>query len=129
MYNRFPHYERFPMDDEIKRLVQKANRPDRLYPIRSNKYYGFWTGHLPDGRQALVDFCGSWLMEVLLFSHEGNYLGREARKLDPMLPPDDSDIFNDQQLHAYLSAEFGFTPALIRIKRFYEPEASLSIVS
>lgn len=116
------------MDAEIERLISAAWRKDRLYPIRSEKYYGFYAGRLPDGRQALVT-CG-YPKEVCayLFTEDCEYQGVERRK--PTLIADLDGPERDthvRELHEYLAVEFGFVPDLIRVKRFCESEELVSI--
>ena len=38
----------------LRREAEEAARPDRLFPIRSNKYYGNYAGRLAGKRQALA---------------------------------------------------------------------------
>jgi hypothetical protein len=82
---------------------------------------------LSDGRQALITCGFSKEVCAFLFSAEGDYLCLERRK--PRLNADlvsnkDSHV---RELYAFLSAEFGFAPDLIRIKRFAEPTESVSV--
>jgi hypothetical protein len=112
----------------VERLVQDAYRPDRLYPIVSDKYRGHYAGRLPDGRQALVT-CG-YPKEVcaFLFTAEGDYFGVERREPELTAEPEEEGLAtNDAELHRYLAAEFGFAPGLIRVKRFAEPSEMVSI--
>ena len=116
------------VNGEIDQLFDYAFRSDRLYPIKSNKGYGFFTGRLADGRQALVT-CGiQKKLCAYLFSTEGDYLGVERREPKLIAEPEElGAATNDRELHDYLAKEFGFTPDLIRVKEFDEPAELVSI--
>jgi hypothetical protein len=117
--NHCEDYSAFDDPDLARRLVAEARRPDRLYPIRSNKYYGFYTGRLPGGHQAMVTGgTHGYELHADIFDSEGNFVGVERRKTNFTEPPEESYLdVNDAELHAYLRLEFGFEPGLIRIKR------------
>jgi hypothetical protein len=113
---------------ELEELVRDACRPDRLYPIRSEKHYGHYAGHLPDGRQALITCSCLQEVRAFLFTRDGDYLGVEHRKPVLTAVPEEPYLdVNDAELRAYLVAEFGFTPGLIRVKRFDEPSEWVSV--
>jgi hypothetical protein len=115
-------------DADIARLARIACRPDRLFPIRSEKCYGHWAGHLPDGRQALV-LCGRMKqVRAFLFTAAGDYLGFEHRQPALTAPPEEPWLdLNERELLDYLAAEFGFAPGLIRVKAFEEPSELVSV--
>lgn len=134
-----------PDPAEIQELYRQATDPGRLYPVRSHKWYGFYAGQLPQGRQALVT-GGNRRHElaVHLFDRDGNFLGVERRELnfdcfgdsgedddeeqeEDEDSPDGGEGGMAQTLRAYLAAEFGFRPGLIRIKRVDHPDAEFSI--
>jgi hypothetical protein len=97
-----------------------ARDPERLFPVRSNKYCAFYAGHLPDGKQVLI---GRWAAEkilVLSFSKWGGLYDIQRRKLPSFRqPPEERHLdVNDAEFHEYLRKEFGFTPGLVRVQQF-----------
>ncbi len=112
--------------DEAKRLREEAHREDRLYPLVSN--YSYFTGHLSNGCQIIAFWGGNGDGELIFleFSPEGAYLG--FKNLGEVLIPRDSNGFmNDEGVFETLKANFNFSPGLIRILRFSEPEWEISI--
>ncbi len=110
--------------------AQLAAAPDRLYPVRSNKYYGFYAGQLPDMRQALAALDSSKNLLVVIFDRGGNVVDVQRKSLAASLnlPPEEWYMtVNDAELHEYLHNQFGFTPELIRVKAFLVPEEGLSV--
>lgn len=113
--------------EELRALRERAADPDRLYPIRSCKYYGFYAGQLSDGHQALIT-GGRDALTVHLFDAVGNLLTVERRSQGFVDAAEESGLdVNDQELHRYLAAEFGFRPDLIHIKQFEHPDADLDV--
>ena len=107
----------------LRREAEEAARPDRLYPIRSEKYYGFYAGHVPGKRQALV--AGDLDLLIAFFEHQGNLLEVQRRTLPPSVkvPEMNCGTLDDRDFQEYLKKEFHFRPGLIRVKAFQiQPE-------
>jgi|SRR5215471_19734456 len=116
------------MDRDLVKLLEHATRPDRLYPIQSNKYYGFHAGRLPDGRQALFAIDETRTAVFAMFDRDGDFLQAQYPTL-PAVHPDPACYFRQHEgdFIAYLRNAFGFAPALIRIKQFVERQKGLSV--
>jgi hypothetical protein len=113
---------------ELDRLVSEAHRPDRRFQIRSEKYHGFYAGHLPDGEQMLVTCNRIGELRSFFFSGDGDYLGMRRRTPETLRPEGEVGLdLHVRQLHEILAAEYGFAPGLIRVKEFEEPEALVSV--
>lgn len=116
------------MDPDLQRLIEAARRQDRLYPIQSNRNYGFYSGHLPDGRQALVTFGPQHAVRLHLFDREGTFLHIEVATEQFTETTEESFLpVNVEELHRWLAERYGFSAGLIRIKQFYDPEAEFDI--
>ena len=116
------------IDPDLQLLIEDARRPDRLYPIQSNKYYGFYAGHLPDGRQALVTVGLQEEVRLHLFDRAGTFLRVEVATAQFTQAPEESFLsVNDEELHRWLAERYGFSAGLIRIKQFYDPDADFDI--
>jgi hypothetical protein len=116
------------MVDRLRELVARASRPERLYRIKSNEDYSFYAGRLADGRQALVTLDVRLLLVVTLFDAAGKMVGEEERDLAGRWPIPGhgyADV-DHAELHAYLWAEFGFKPAVIRIRKFVTDRVSIA---
>jgi hypothetical protein len=111
--------------DEVQRLWARASNPDRLYPLRSNPD-GFFTGRLPDGRQAIAFFGEPEEVVLLLFNKEGDYLGPEPRRVSTF-PLTEENPFSVDKAHDFCGKEFGFVPRVIFVKRFHDPEWLISL--
>jgi hypothetical protein len=116
------------MDKDLLQLLEHATRPDRLYPIQSNKYYGFHAGRLPDGRQALIAIDETLTAVFATFDRNGNLVEAQYPTL-PAVQPDPAFYYrqHEGELVAYVRNLYGLTPALIRIKQFVERDKGLSV--
>jgi hypothetical protein len=105
--------------DQAKALIAKASAPDRLYPLRTHHAYGFYTGLLPVGEQAIVFWDSPGKVAVFRFSPAGEYLGAEVRE-DPPLPelPRREDL-RTQAVHEHFRAAFGLVAGPVRVRRFF----------
>src|SRR5262245_5245841 len=110
-----------PADDrEFYRLVAEARDPERLFPIQTNKYHGYYAGHLPDGTQVLVGRIRAEKILVLYFSKWGGLYDILRRKLAQFRRPPEAQhlAVNDSEFLDYLHKEFGFRPGLVRVQQF-----------
>jgi hypothetical protein len=107
-------------DRDFWRLVAAARNPERLFPVRSNKYCAFYAGHLPDGTQILIGRTAAEKLLILSFSKGGGLYDIQRRKLPPFRhPPEEAHLdVNNAELHDYLRKEFGFRPGLVRVQQF-----------
>ncbi len=116
------------MGEPLADLARWMYQPDRLYPLGSEPSYGWWAGHLPDGRQALVLTLDEDELSVLTFDAGGRYLGVEQRVARLAEPPGPDDgLLKEAELQQYLRAALGLTPGQIRVRRFAEPSLLVSI--
>jgi hypothetical protein len=107
-------------EQDFYRLVAEARNPERLFPIRSNKYCDFYAGHLPDGTQVLIGRTRNERILVLFFSKWGGLSDIQRRELPPFLKPPERPHFDvsDVEFHEYLHQEFGFKPGLVHVQQF-----------
>jgi hypothetical protein len=107
-------------DQDFWRLVAAARNPERLFPVRSNKYCAFYADHLPEGTQVLIGRTAAEKILVLSFSKWGGLYGIQRRKLPPFRhPPEERHLHvNDAELHEYLRKDFGLRPGLVRVQQF-----------
>src|SRR5215472_8323470 len=89
------------------RLVAAARDPERLFPVRSNKYCDFYAGRLPDGTQVLIGRAGAEKILVLSFSEWGGLTDIRRSELPPFgRPPEEPHLdVNDAEFHEYLREE------------------------
>ena len=89
----------------LRREAEEAARPDRLYPIRSEKYYCFYAGHVPGKRQALV--AGDLDLLIAFFEHQGNLLEVQRRTLPPSVkvPEMNCGTLDDRDFQEYLKGK------------------------
>lgn len=114
--------------DELRQLWAESSRPDRMYPLVSHGWgYGFYTGRLPDCRQAVAFWDGPKDVVLLLFDPVGAYLGHEQRRLPALLDPGPGTPPSDEPAHAHLGRELGFASGLIGVRRFREPRWAVSV--
>lgn len=96
------------------------------YRLRSNRYYGWYTGRLPDGRQLLVI---DW--RVLEFSADGDYLGEQDGPMaEPLMRALEGDPKAPVHLDigaASIGAEAQFVEGPVDIRRFWLPEHRVGI--
>jgi hypothetical protein len=107
------------VSEQAKALIAAASAPDRLYPLRSHDPYGFYTGRLPGGEQAIVVWDSPGKVAVLRFNPAGEYLGADVREY-PTLPelPRRADL-RTQAVHDHLRAAFGLVGRPVRVRRFF----------
>ena len=107
-------------DQDFWRLVSAARNPERLFPVRSNKYCAFYAGHLPDGAQVLIGRTAAEKILVLSFSKWGGLYDIHRRKLPSFQQPPEAPHLNvnDMEFHEYLLNELGFKPGLVRVEQF-----------
>jgi len=102
---------------------------DRVFPIVSDPNYFFYAGVLPEGRQALVGRSVYGEIAVAVFDSAGNFLELQEQTLPADLARDlpTGDEADERKFRSYLKGQFGFTPALIRIKEFHAPRELLAV--
>jgi hypothetical protein len=107
-------------DHDFWRLVATARDPERLYPVRSNKYCAFYAGHLPDGTQVLIGRIAAERILILFFGKSGVLYDIQRKRLPPFRrPPEKQHLdVNDAEFHEYLRKELGFRPGLVRVQQF-----------
>jgi hypothetical protein len=107
-------------DQEFWRLVATARNPERLFPVRSNKFCAFYAGHLPDAMQVLIGRTAAEKILVLSFGRWGVLYNVHRRALPPFRQPPEAPHLevNDVEFHDYLRKELGFTPGLVRVQQF-----------
>jgi hypothetical protein len=105
--------------EQAKALIAKASAPDRLYPLRSHHAYGFYTGRLPGGEQAIVFWDSPGKVAVLRFSPAGEYLGAEIREYPPLPELPRREALRTQAVHDHFRAAFGLVAGPVRVRRFF----------
>jgi hypothetical protein len=103
-------------------MTRRAPTGELLFPVRNAPERYFYAGHLADGRQALIARSVYGRIIAALFDREGELVEviRQELPSPPVLP--DSDGFrevDEDDFHAYLKREFGFSPGLVHVKEFY----------
>jgi hypothetical protein len=93
--------------------LEAARSPDRLYPVLTNCYQDIYAGWTSDGQQLLA---GEWCPDVVvgLFDKLGNLQQQEYRTID-----------SQAEVEERLREWYGFTPSLVRVKRFRIPPGPL----
>lgn len=101
-------------------LVGTARNPERLFPVRSNKHFGFYAGHLSDGTQVLIGRTRAERILVLVFSKWGGLHDIRRGKLPEFRKPSEEQHLdvNDAEFHDHLQTEFGFKPGLVHVQQF-----------
>lgn len=106
------------MFDRLRDLVAHAFRPERLYPVKTDEDHSLFCGRLANGHQAMATLDVRLLLVVTLFDAAGNLVGEEERDLAGRwpIPVHGYPEVNHAELHDYLRTEFGFEPAVIRVR-------------
>jgi hypothetical protein len=102
-------------------MLKRDVNGDLLFPIRSAPGYGFYAGHLPEGRQALIARSAYGELIVAVFDGGGNLVQVIHRELpSPPVLLDSGEVreVDERAFRKYLRREFGHAPGLIRIKEF-----------
>jgi uncharacterized protein (TIGR02996 family) len=124
--------------DAIAAAVNRGRRKKRarvekpfrcLFPLAAYVGYGIYAGTLPDGRLAVVQprievnvhdrRKEAYVLSV--FDQEGNHLGDSLETLQTKLvrePEHSFEHYNKAEFLDVLRKEIGFTPGLIRVKKF-----------
>lgn len=95
----------------------------KKYKLQSHLEYGWVTGHVADGRPAIVGQDGSAVLAIL-FSSTGERAGVVIREVPPLPESfDDNDDTNDDDDHpqtimSRLQEELGFVEGTIEIQPF-----------
>ncbi len=106
----------------------------RLYNIRNSPPY-FYTGHLSDGMQALINVQMPDLFMVV-FDADGNYLRTSTKAISqerhlsdvPLAEAPPGSAYDEFTAHAQeWQKELGVTPKTILVKQFYLPELHIGI--
>lgn len=108
------------MDGFYERVI-RAKDPNRLFPVRSNKWFEFYAGRLvKDDFQALIGLTPEHSMLLLTFANHGALYDIERVKLPEFdRPPEEQYLLvNNDEFHEFLSREYSFEPAIVRVKQF-----------
>jgi hypothetical protein len=114
----------------LRREAEEAARPDRLFPIRSNKYYGYYAGRLAGKRQALAALDVRKNLVLAVFDQQGDLLEVKRRTPAPSLkrrPEKKYLAVNDREFHEYLHKEFRFKAGRIKVNAFLIAAEGLAV--
>jgi hypothetical protein len=89
--------------------LEAAMRPDRLYPVRTAEWRGFYAGLASGSRQLLAAVADPVLL-VVVFDSSGDLMESHWW-----------DLSADEEVGEFLRRQFGWEPALVRVKRFRVP--------
>jgi hypothetical protein len=102
---------------EIRRLEEEAYADTRLYRVNFDPARSWFTGRLPDGRQAL-GLPGEEEVFLQLFDAAGRPLDQQRLSLPGWRCEFDGSWVNEEELWERLRREVGFAPGPIDVRQF-----------
>jgi len=109
-----------------------ASGNDDTFPVRSCPGHGFYAGHLPANRQALITKCAYGFIVVYEFDESGALLNKTRVDLPhSMLRPDGLIRgfykVDEDEFQRFLQREVGFNSGVIRLKEFHFPDELVEV--
>ncbi len=111
-------------------MIERDANGDLLFPICSAPERYFYTGQLPDGRQALIGRSAHGQLISVICDSRGNLMQVIHHELPTSsVLPDSGEIgeIDEDDFQDCLRREFGFSQGLIRIKEFGIPDEKFAV--